>query len=731
MARILRSPLFVSVASPALALALALGAPAQDSDKFTIEQVLAPAYPYELVTAQKTDRIAWLANERGRRNVYTAAPPDFTPVRLTSFRGDNGIDLTGLRISDDGSTVVFVRGHAPNRDGWIANPTSDPAGGERAIWAATTTGLGEPWKVIVATNPVLSPDGKWVLFTGGGQIHGVPVDANLGDQTERGKKPLFLAHGSNSGPVFSPDGKKIAFTSNRGDHSFVGVYDVEDPGVSYLAPSVDHDTSPTWSGDGQQIAFIRRPGTPFGAQSNAGQRGGGRGRRGGGFRGGRGRGGQDRPIDGLHRAAFSGGYTMSMWVADVETGEGREFWHNTPNDRTHTAIRNIQWAGDNVVFQLEPDNWQHYFSLPLDGGRGVPVDLTPGEGFAEQVGLTGDGEYLYYASNVGDIDRRHLWRTSTSGGQPVRLTSGLTIETYPAPLASGDRIAILNAGARQPLSVALVPAAGGRAQVIFPDLSEFPSNEQVAPQNVLLTADDGFEFHNQVFVPRDIRPGEKRPAVLFTHGGPRRQMLLGYHYRHFYHMAYAINQYLANQGYVVISVNYRSGIGYGAEFRNAPNRGGQGNAEYKDVIAAGRYLQSRADVDPERIGLWGLSYGGVLTAQGLARNSDVFAAGVDIAGVHLWGSSVEPDDVSYQSSAIAEVGNWTSPVLLIHGDDDRNVAFAQTTGLVQLLRANDVYHELIVFPDDVHSFLLFNRWVTSFQALDEWFTRFLKNGDPR
>ena len=80
-----------------------------------------------------------------------------------------------------------------------------------------------------------------------------------------------------------------------------------------------------------------------------------------------------------------------------------------------------------------------------------------------------------------------------------------------------------------------------------------------------------------------------------------------------------VNQYFANKGYVVLSVNYRSGIGYGRDFRNAPGRGGQGNTEYRDIKAAGEYLADRADVDPERVGLWGLSYGGILTAQGLAR----------------------------------------------------------------------------------------------------------------
>jgi dipeptidyl aminopeptidase/acylaminoacyl peptidase len=194
-------------------------------------------------------------------------------------------------------------------------------------------------------------------------------------------------------------------------------------------------------------------------------------------------------------------------------------------------------------------------------------------------------------------------------------------------------------------------------------------------------------------------------------------------------MAYAMNQYWASQGYVVMSVNYRSGIGYGKEFREAPGRGARGNTEYRDIIAAGRYLQTRDDVDPDRVGLWGLSYGGILTAQGLARNSDVFKAGVDIAGVHLWGESIDPGSVSYQASAISEIERWTSPVLLIHGDDDRNVDFSQTVGLVQLLRAHDVPYELMVYPDDVHDSLLHHRWIEMFEASDDFLGRNLRGAE--
>jgi dipeptidyl aminopeptidase/acylaminoacyl peptidase len=248
----------------------------------------------------------------------------------------------------------------------------------------------------------------------------------------------------------------------------------------------------------------------------------------------------------------------------------------------------------------------------------------------------------------------------------------------------------------------------------------------VNPELVNVKAPDGVTVHNQVFVPPGLKPGERRPAVVFVHGGPVRQMVPAYHYRFFYHLAYGVNQYLAHRGYVVISVNYRSGIGYGRSFRMAPNTGARGNAEYQDVLAATKYLQGRPDVDPQRVGIWGLSYGGLLTAQALARNSDIFKVGVDMAGVHLFGNSLDPASVSYQSSAISQIGSWKSPVLLIHGDDDRNVAFTQTTGLVQLLRAHDVPHELIVYPDDVHDPLLHARWLYSFERTVEFLGRYLQ-----
>ena len=716
---------FVSMAIFANGIHAQTGAPTAGS----VAPFISPGFPSDLVSAKKADRIAWIVYERGLRNVYAASAPDFKPVRLTKFLADDGVILSDLEISDDGAVVTFTRGSESNREGWIANPSSDPAGPERAIWAARTNGTGS-WKLTEGEAGALSPDGSSVAFSKDGQIYRVLLSVTQPDKAER---PLIKEWGRNTTPRWSPDGSRLAFVSARENHSYVAVYDMKARHVTYLAPGVDFDAGPTWSLDSKHVAFIRRPGTPFGQQAQPGV--GGIGGPGGPAAGrGRGNGGRGRgidptiPADGLYRAVFKGGYSVSLMEADVTTGEGHEFWHNQPNDKTFPNINSIAWAGDNVIFAQEPEEWIRYYSVSVAGGTTTPLELTPGTGAVESISLSNDGKTLFYATNAGDIDRRHLWSVPTSGGSAAQITTGTEIEMYPAALASGKHVAVLTSAATRPMSVGIVARDGGTKKLIYPTLTkDYLALAQVAPEPILLKAEDGVEFHNQLFLPKDLKPGERRPAIIFVHGGPIRQMLLGYHYMDFYHMAYAVNEWLASQGYVVMSVNYRSGIGYGKSFRTAPNTGGRGNAEYRDVLAAGKYLQTRADVDPARVGIWGLSYGGVLTAQALARNSDIFAAGVDMAGVHLWGNSLDTSSVSYKSSAISAIDSWKSPVLVWQNDDDRNVDFSQTIGLVDLLRTHNVYFELIVNPDDTHETLLHSRWLMTFGRMQDFLTRFLRN----
>src|SRR5256714_7940623 len=204
---------------------------------------------------------------------------------------------------------------------------------------------------------------------------------------------------------------------------------------------------------------------------------------------------------------------------------------------------------------------------------------------------------------------------------------------YPVICDGGKKLAFLHATPLYPFLPyiadikvkATKPLEGTKAlagQVLPRD---FPYNQLVEPETVTFKAADGLEIHGQLFKPKNLQG--RAPAIVFMHGGPIRQMLPTWHYNYYYHNAYAMNQYLASRGYMILSVNYRSGIGYGRAFREAKHRGPRGASEYQDVAAAGKYLKAHNDVDGKHIGLWGGSYGGYLTAMGVARNSGLFAAG--------------------------------------------------------------------------------------------------------
>jgi dipeptidyl aminopeptidase/acylaminoacyl peptidase len=288
--------------------------------------------------------------------------------------------------------------------------------------------------------------------------------------------------------------------------------------------------------------------------------------------------------------------------------------------------------------------------------------------------------------------------------------------------------------------------AGGSSSARVPIAPEllplhFPAKQLVTPQMVVFPASDGLQIHGQWFLPKNARPGDKLPTILFFHGGSRRQMLLGFNPMQYYAQTYELNQYFVSRGYAVLSVNYRSGTGYGMEFRQAAHYGAFGGSEYLDVEGAVKWLKAQANVDTRRIGAWGGSYGGYLTALALARDSADFAAGVDLHGVHdwsyeldLWKPTDDPDHntaaaaaVAFKASPMADVNKWKSPVLLMQGDDDRNVLFGQTVRLAAALRANGVDVEEKIFPDEVHDFLLHKDWVKAYELAADFFDRKLKN----
>ncbi len=689
-------------------IVLAPAALAAQQASFTLDQVMSPPFPDELVAAPRGGAVAWVFNARGARNIWVAAPPDYRGKAVTSYAEDDGQELTDLRWAPDGRAIVYVRGGGPNGKGEYPNPHSLVTGVEQAVWLVAATG-GTPRRLSEGHAPAVSPKGDRVAFVRHGQVWWT----SLGDTSGQGEQ-LIHARGSARSLRWSPDGATLAFVSDRDDHAFIAVYDVATKSLRFLDASVDADGEPAWSPDGRRIAFLR---IPAGA-------------------------------DGLPFTPRRAGQPWSIRVADLASGAGRQVWVADTGRgsvfREIVAQNQIVWGGaDRLVFPWEKDGWTHLYAVPVSGGRATP--LTPGAFEVEHVVVSPDGATVVFSSNQDDIERRHIWKVAVTGGPPVALTRGTDLEWTPVVTADGQAVAFIRAGTRTPPRPVLVGMSGGAPRDLAPGAipPQFPEAALVDPQPVLFPAADGMTIHAQLFLPRGVKPGEgeRRPAVVFFHGGSRRQMLLGWHYFYYYRNAYALNQYLASRGYVVLSVNYRSGIAYGMEFREALHYGAQGASEFNDVLGAGLYLRGRPDVDPKRIGLWGGSYGGFLTALGLARASDLFAAGVDLHGVHDWNIEIqnwvpsydpikqaEAAKLAYESSPIAYVKDWRSPVLLIHGDDDRNVQFSQTVQLTAALRPQGVDVEQLIFPDDIHDFLTHAHWVAAYEAAADFFQRRLGVG---
>ena len=574
-----RSAVLVTLTCAAAVAGSLLMRPAAAAGRpFTVDQILGFPFPEHLVAAQTGAVIAWTFNERGVRNVYVAQGPDFAPRALTRYDSDDGQELTNLSFSDDGRYLVFVRGG--NHEAHEAdvrpppNPTSSPVQPKMEVWSIATAG-GDAKLLGEGDVPVVAPRSHQVAFANAGRMFVAPID---------GSKPAqsVSVQGRSQGLTWSPDGSTLAFESNRDDHGFIALFTTFDRPIRYVAPGTTRDSSPMWSPDGTQIAFVRRPG----------------------------RGAEGAPTD---------PQPWAIWIGDAAKESAREIWKSGKAQVDSIAALDesvdLMWGADNrIAFRSFQDGWPHLYSVSAAGGAALL--LTPGELMVESASIAPDRKSIVYNANTGgdadDRDRRHLFRVPIGAAQPVQLTKGASIEWSPVVTGDGKTLAYLKSDAVHSPLPAIQPLAGGAARTIAADRvpADFPASELVAPESVVIQASDGVKIHAQLFKPTSGT--EPRPAVVFVHGGPAQQMLLGWHYSDYYAHAYAINQYLVNRGYLVVSVNYRLGIGYGHPFQFPERTGAGGAAEYEDVLATAKYLQSRGDVDPKRIGIWGGSCGGVL-----------------------------------------------------------------------------------------------------------------------
>ena len=672
------------------------------SQAFSMKEVAMLPFPSELTSSPTKNQIAWAMNEQGKRNVYLASGPNYTPEKITSFNSDDGQEISSLQYSPDGKFLVFVRGgdHGGGNAEKPVNPLHEPIPPKVGIWKINLEEK-EAEYIDEGDRPAIRNSNE-VAYIKNGEVWSAHLAADTAPEK------IIELKGDVHSLRYSPDGSRLAFVADRGDHSFIGV--MEDSSIRWISPGFHQDLSPRWSPDGEKLAFVRTSG---------------------------GEGAELPLLEQRHRP-------WEIWVSDLERGKSYKRWKAPETLRgsiptVHGGF-NLDWAAeDRLVFLSYEDGWPHLYSM--DAETGDPTLLTPGAYHVEHVNLSPDRESVVFAANAGptpeDIDRRHIGVVPVTGGDVTWKTTGTGIEAYPVFIEDQDALAFLSATAKRPLLPAVLEEGSMRVLSEGAIPEDFPQEELVEPQQVTFRAPDGTLVYGQLF--QKDNGSAKKPGVVFVHGGPQRQMLLGWSYMDYYSNTYAINQFLANAGFVVLSVNYRLGIGYGHDFHKPENTYYKGAAEYQDIKAAGEFLADLPEVDAERIGIYGGSYGGYLTALALGKDSDLFKVGVDIHGVHDFesrydlpeGYEIPPDyekakKVAWESSPLAYLDNWKSPVLLIHGDDDRNVNVSHTVDLVRRLEEKKIPHEFMMIPDETHHWMKFSNMVEVDEAITDFLIRHLK-----
>lgn len=671
-------------------------ASAQATRVLSIEQITVAPFPYNLIASPRDATVAWVYDERGARNVWIAGPAaggGYSSKRLTPYTADDGTDIVDLAWNGDGKTLFYTRGG----DGGGRTPVNPmslpegPKGGE--IWAVSIDG-NAPRLIGQGQSASPSPNGDRVVFLRSGQPWVAPANSP-GEPAI-----LFRDRGQVNSFAWSPDGTRVAFVTVRPQHSIVGVYDFAKKSIHWISPGIDKDTDPVWSPDGRRIAFLRLPSD-----------------------------------EGARFVSNREGYPWEIWIADESTGEGKRIWRAKPGVGSRfrelfNSKSSVFWtAGDRLVFPWEVTGWVRLYSISVSGGE--PTLVTPGQSEIFGAELNNERTEFVYSSNQDDIDHRHIWVLPAGDGAPHQVTTGKGVEDYPV-ITNDNRILALRGEARSPMRPVLVDAKGmvDLAPQAIP--ADFPAADLVEPQLVTFKAPDGLTVHAQLFIPKGRT--NKGPALIFFHGGPtNRQMFASWDPFETHTHLYEANQYLANHGYVVLSVNYRGGSGYGFEYRAPPGFGAEGASELNDIIGAANYLLSRPDVDPKRLGVWGGSYGGRMASLAMASAPQFFAVGVDYAGVHNWlkmpGFTPANDSaakLAYESSAIAHVDNWKAPVLLMHGDADPTVPFEQTTELAAELRKRGIPVDYVMIPDEVHFLLKHSSWNRVFDKTREYLDQHLK-----
>lgn len=648
-------------------------------------------FPYvDSISGAKVPAFAWLSRQADKSMIFFARAPEFRRVELASRNDDGGDPITQILLSPDGTHLVFRTG-VP-RTGDPFNPASLVPAPEVKLWLISTAPRAKPIEVGKGADPDFSADGRTLLISREGDLYAIDT------RFPKAKPKLFAKGGGDWSQFVWTKAGDVIFVVDRRGYSFLGRFHPGSKKVDWLETGVDRLAVPVLSPKGDAVAVLRLPGRKHSTTP-----------------------------DQTEAEPFS------IDLIDLASGSVRTLWSTKGpavtlgDDDPEGALR---WVNNDLLaFYSEDDGWGRLYALSRAGGE--PRAITPPNCETAESELAGN--QILVIHNCADHDTRQMSIFDPATSSVRSLPQGDPVLADAS--AAGGYAAIVAANVNQAPLVRILDLKTGQPKLneTYADYGYKNVLTGTPPVEVHLSSLDGLPFTGQLFEPSGSGP---HPGLIYVHGGPQRQMFPSFHYMGYYSNDYSVNRRLAEQGYEVLAINYRSGIGYGRAFRDAPGRAWRSASEYQDVLAAGRWLASRPAVDPNKIGIWGGSYGGLLTGQALARNSDLFRTGVAIHGVYDWswpspvkghlspstyfGVDKKDRDRARAESPMGHLDTWRSPVLLIHGDEDMNVDVVETVDLAQRLRQRGVEVRTLIFPGEAHDFIRHAEWEKVWRALDPY-----------
>ncbi|WP_034833858.1 prolyl oligopeptidase family serine peptidase [Endozoicomonas numazuensis] len=679
----------------------------------SLDEYLGFTFAQNMVSARHKDRLVWIRTTKGIRNLFIASAPGYDPAQVSAWREDDGQMISGLQISDEGRYLLFIRGEGKNVLGEYPNPLSLNTPPKQMLWFIDLDSRdSHPVELAETHLACFRPDSTEIYFCKKGQLFKIDTASSSLEPEE-----VLSTRGNITELSWTEQGDRLAMTISRHRHSFIGIHTPGLDRIQWLNPSFDRDIQPTWSADGQHIAYLKCHGV------------------------------KPDITDFWFNRFFD---RFELWIFNTNSMKARQYWQCPEGDgiSLQEGDRPIIWVNESqLLFSHEVSGWNHVYRLDIN--RRHVETLTEGEFLIHSYDVDRHGGWLYFTHNEGKHHGYRLSRLNLSNGSEEDLQSLLpegSIAFQPVSVASGNAVGLIMGGDQQPLIPVLIRPDDQQVYCFGQPAYEVGCRGFNKVEGISFHSKDGLEVHGQLMKPEGKGPF---PALLTLHGGPWCQTVAGFSNWHGLSYVYAFNQYLVSQGFLVLSLNYRGSSGYGKEFRHPGPYGWNGATEYQDVQAAGEWLASRLDVNAEKLGIWGKSYGGYLTAMALARNSDLFKAGVDIEGCHHfprefrqrhWDSekfscmaaeemeaAQKRAQKALESSPWHYLDTWQSPVLLIHPDDDRNVHFEESQRLYNELRKRNITVEGMAIPDEVHSFLCHAPWVAGYRRAEQFLKKHLKH----